>query len=248
MRAFFAALVVLCTLSSAIAEEVVAGLSRDQVSITATFDGSDLFIYGAVKRDEPMNDEVPLEVIITVSGPSLPVSVRKKDRRFGIWVNTDSAELAGAPSYYAVVTTAPLSEVLSPAADLRHRITAARAIKSLYFDQGDFSEALLRIRAENGLYVNLEGAVKFREQTLFSTELALPSNLVEGDYLAKFFLTRNGEVVDVHTQMIPVKKVGLERWIYNLAHQQPLVYGLLSLFIAISAGWLASAFFRYLRF
>jgi hypothetical protein len=39
----------------------------------------------------------------------------------------------------------------------------------------------------------------------------------------------------------------LERWIYNLAHAYPLIYGILSLTIAIIAGWLASAVFRYIR-
>ena len=46
---------------------------------------------------------------------------------------------------------------------------------------------------------------------------------------------------------IDVRKVGIERWIYNLAHEKPLIYGLLSLFIAIVAGWSASAVFRYIR-
>jgi hypothetical protein len=44
-----------------------------------------------------------------------------------------------------------------------------------------------------------------------------------------------------------VKKVGLERFLYNLSRQQPLIYGLLSLAIAILAGWLASSFFRMIR-
>jgi hypothetical protein len=35
--------------------------------------------------------------------------------------------------------------------------------------------------------------------------------------------------------------------IYTLAHERPLVYGLLSLFIAIAAGWMASALFRAIR-
>jgi hypothetical protein len=32
------------------AEEIVLGLSSDEVAITATFDGSDILIFGAVKR------------------------------------------------------------------------------------------------------------------------------------------------------------------------------------------------------
>ena len=44
-----------------------------------------------------------------------------------------------------------------------------------------------------------------------------------------------------------MRKVGLERWIYNLAHERQLIYGILSLVIAIAAGWMASAVFRYMR-
>jgi hypothetical protein len=35
--------------------------------------------------------------------------------------------------------------------------------------------------------------------------------------------------------------------LYNLAHQRPATYGLLSLAIAIFAGWSAAAVFRVIR-
>lgn len=94
------------------AEEVVLGLSKDKVAITATFEGSEILIFGAVKREEPIPD-VPLDVVIAVAGPSEPVTVRRKDRRFGIWVNTDVVVLDSAPSFYAVATTGPLDKVMS---------------------------------------------------------------------------------------------------------------------------------------
>ena len=46
---------------------------------------------------------------------------------------------------------------------------------------------------------------------------------------------------------IDVHKVGIERWLYNLAHERPVFYGLLSLAIAIFSGWAAAAAFRLLR-
>ncbi|MDO9525986.1 MAG: TIGR02186 family protein, partial [Gemmobacter sp.] len=39
----------------------------------------------------------------------------------------------------------------------------------------------------------------------------------------------------------------LERFLYWLAIEQPLAYGILSLVIAVVAGWGASAVFRLLR-
>jgi len=55
------------------AEEIVLGLSRDEVAITATFEGSEILIFGAIKREKPIPDEGELGVIVTVAGPSMPL-------------------------------------------------------------------------------------------------------------------------------------------------------------------------------
>lgn len=231
-------------------EQVVAGLSQEAISITTNFDGSEILIYGAVRREAPPPGIDPMEVIVTVQGPIRPVTVRRKDRRFGIWVNTDASQIDAAPTFYAVQTSVPMARALSQTEDLRHRVSipmAIRAVGTGLLDQGSFTEALIRIHSADGAYQLNEGAVRFREQTLFDTSVRLPANLTEGDYTARIFLTRAGAVVDVFEQTIPVRKVGLERLIYALAHDRPLVYGIVSLAIAIFAGWLASAVFRYIR-
>ena len=221
------------------------GLSQDSVSITASFDGSDILIFGAVSRTAPEPvDQGDLGVIIAVSGPDQSVSVFRKSRRFGIWVNTEEVEVDRAPSFYAVATSAPLADVLRDTEDLRNAITIPRAIRSVgadVSDSGAFTEALIRIRAKESLFQVNEGGVDLEQDTLFRTSFRLPANLIEGDYLARIFLTRGGRIIDEHSTVIPVQKVGLERWLYNLAHVQPFLYGLLSLVIAVAAGWAASA-------
>jgi uncharacterized protein (TIGR02186 family) len=240
------------TARGAPAEQVVAGLSQSSVSITAQFQGSEILVYGAVKRDAPSPDTPPLEVIITVEGPATPVTVRRKERRFGLWINREAVQVDRAPSFYAVSTTAPLRLVLSETEDLRHRITIPRAIRSIgtaaeAADAPSFTEALIRIRTALGAYVLNEGDVRLAEDTLFRTDVALPANLTEGDYRVRIFLTRGGAVVDTLESTIDVRKAGLERWLTSLARNQPLIYGLLSLAIAVVAGWSASAAFRFLR-
>lgn len=234
-------------------EEVVAGLSQNRVAITANFDGSEILIFGAVKRDSPPPDaEGPLEVIITVAGPSRPVTVRRKEKRYGIWINVDSVDVDLAPSFYAVATSGPLADVLSNVEDLRHKVSIPNAIRSVGVasvvpDAENFIDAIIRIRTDNHLYQMREGTVTVSDETLFNTSIALPSNLTEGNYATRILLTRGGQVVDNYETVIYVQKVGLERWVYALAHERPLIYGLLSLTIAIFAGWLASTVFRYIR-
>jgi uncharacterized protein (TIGR02186 family) len=234
------------------AERVVAGLSQSAVSITAQFQGSEILVYGAVKRDAPSPAEPPLEVIVTIEGPASPVIVRKKDRRAGLWINTEAVEIDRAPSFYAIATTAPLAAVLTETEDLRNRISIPRAIRAVGAaseaeDAPAFTEALIRIRRASGAYLLAEGSVTLTEDTLFRTDVALPANLTEGAYRVRIFLTRGGAVVDAVERMIDVRKEAVERWLTNLARNQPLVYGLLSLAIAVLAGWGASAAFRYIR-
>ncbi len=231
------------------AQEIVFGLDQESIGISATFDGVDLQIFGAIKRDAPLIGG-DLGIIIAVSGPLKPITVRKKDRRLGIWVNTEASEIEAAPSFYAVATSAPMSDLLNDAEDLTHSITLPRVIRSMETiggGTGDFTDALIRIRAGEGLYQTLENTISFRESTLFNTTISLPANLTEGDYPTRIFLTRDGQVVDMLQTSILVEKVGLERILYNLAHEKAALYGLLSLSIAIAAGWLASAVFTAFR-
>ena len=233
-------------------ETVVAGLSQDRIDITANFDGSDLLIYGAVKRLEPMPSTSRLEVIITVEGPTSSQKVRRKSRRFGIWINTDAVVIDSAPSYYAIATTAPFADIIADTEDLRHSISIPRAIRSVgapqtVADSQTFTDALIRLREARGLYSLHEGGVSLADQTLFRADVDLPANLVEGNYKTRIFLLRDKAIVDLFERTIYVRKVGLERWLFRLANQQPATYGLLALVVAALAGWAASAGFALMR-
>ncbi|KHQ55071.1 Membrane protein [Mameliella alba] len=233
------------------AEQVVLGLSKEIVQISTDFDGSDILIFGAIKRETPIEAE-PLQVIVSVAGPQQPVTVWRQARRFGIWVNAHAVEVDAAPSFYAIATSAPWARVISETEDLRHKVSIPRAIRSVGApmdvpDAQSFTEAVIRIRTREGTYQLLENTVTVREQTLFDTAISMPANLTEGSYPTRIFLTRGGRVINTYETEIEVRKVGLERWLYVLSRQQPFVYGLMSLFIAIAAGWGASTAFRILR-
>ena len=234
------------------AEQIVAGLSQTEVSINANFAGSEIIVYGAVKRDAPAPKNPRLEVIVTVEGPADPLIVRKKDRRFGIWVNAESVQIDLAPSFYAVATTGPLSEILTDAENLRYQITVPSEIRAVGIAQqtdnsSDFIAALLRIREDEGRYRIAEGAVELTDSTLFRADVVLPANLTEGDYRVRMYITRGGMVIDAQDQVIAVQKQGLERFVNRLSKSQPLIYGLLSLAMAVAAGWGASTAFRFFR-
>ena len=233
-------------------EAIVAGLSQSRVSITANFEGTEILIYGAIKREEPIPTRERLHVIVTVEGPSTPITVRKKERVAGLWINTDSVKIDRAPSFYAVATTGPLKSILSETENLRHQITIPRAIRAVGIsgqasDAPGFVDALIRVREDAKRYRLAERTVQLSEDTLFRTDVVLPANLIEGNYRVRIFLTRGGVVIDNMERRINVRKEGMERFLFNLSREEPLIYGLVSLLLAVVAGWGASALFRLIR-
>ena len=233
-------------------EQIVAGLSRDNIGITTSFDGSQILIYGAIKRQAPEPEDQKLAVIVTLEGPLGPVLIRRKSREFGIWVNTASVGVASAPSYYAVATSGPLDKILDRRVDVQQRISIPMAMRAfsgplLVQNTQPFTQAMIRIRERQGLYQLETGGVRLVENTLFRADFSLPANLTEGEYKTRIFLLRDGKLVDQYQSAISVNKVGLERWLYTLSHQHAALYGLLSLAVAVIAGWAAAAIFRFIR-
>jgi uncharacterized protein (TIGR02186 family) len=248
-----AALILLASPLVADTERVVAALSQNAVSITTDFAGSEIFVYGAIERDWlPDDADDNLDVIITISGQREPVVIRKKARALGIWGNTEKVVVDKAPSFYAVATTGLMSDILTRVEDRRHQISVERAIRLVGVageveTPGDFSEAVVRLRRASGVYFERIGEIDQIGNSLFQTRVKLPANIVEGDYLTRVFILREGRVLDNFQTGITVRKVGLERFIYNLAHEHSLIYGILSVLIALLAGWVASEGFRVLR-
>ncbi len=234
-------------------ETVVVDLSQNRVEITATYSGSDIFVFGAVKRDTPLPPGTgPLDVAIVIEGPLETVTVRKKEKKFGIWVNSDAVEVQDAPSFFTIATTRPLEEMLNEGERRDYAIGLDFAVRpqpqsEVESDLESFADAIVRIRKANGLYSEREGLINLTEDTLFEADILLPANLVEGDYTARIYLVRDKNIVADAAVEIVVRKAGLEAWLYDLSRNNALLYGLMSLFVALVAGYGASEIFRRLR-
>lgn len=246
-------LVLLCLALPAQADEtIVTGLSQNRVAINANFDGSNILIYGAVKRDAPAPKGARLDVIVTLEGPSAPLTIRRKERVAGIWLNRSAVRIDSAPSFYAVATTGKLADILSETDDLRYQISLPQVIRATGIaseaeNAQDFVTALQRIGRNEDRYRLIENRVQLVQETLFRTDIALPSNLADGNYKVRLFILRGGKVLDDQERYIIVRKAGLERYLFNMAHEQPFLYGVISLLLAAIAGWAASEAFRIMR-
>lgn len=235
------------------AQELVTGISTENIALTANFTGSEVLVFGAIRRDAPIPPgQSPVDVVITLTGPDRNVVVRRKDRRFGIWLNAEEIVVRRVPSYYAMAGTRPIAEILSETERLRYEIGLEQTVRRTgahpdVADTAPFTQALVRLRLEDGLFVDKPDGVDLAQETLFQTRFRLPTNLVEGSYTTDFFLVRDKAVISSGAMTITVQKEGIERWLYNLSQQRPLLYGLMSVAIALFCGWTAAWAFAYAR-
>src|SRR5690242_13029400 len=95
--------------TNAAAEDLVSGLSQDQIQITSNYAGSDIVVFGDIESAESAPVPGGRDVVVVVRGPDADFVVRRKARVAGIWLNRDKIALYGMPGYYYVASARPLA-------------------------------------------------------------------------------------------------------------------------------------------
>lgn len=239
--ALFFAVWLLCWVHPARAEGLVADLTSHLIAITTGFTGASVVLFGAT--------DGPGDVIVAVRGPDREMAVRRKSRVAGIWINTQEVTFSNVPSFYAIASSRPIVEILSPAAAAFYRLgvanlrlVASTPAPSVVVDA--FRSALEQEQQQVGLFSERMGKVDFLGERLFRTTIAFPSNVPTGTYLVEVFLVRDKDVVGGQTTPLVVSKVGVDAAVFEFSERQPGFYGAIAVLTAIMAGWIASLPFR----
>ena len=225
----------------AVAASLVADLSNHLIAITTGFTGTDVLLFGAKEGEG--------DVVVIVRGPTSNISVRKKSRVAGIWMNTDRVTFSNVPSFYAVASSAPLADIAPPTLLARHQIgfnqLKVQAPATVDPDRmRDFRAALIRRQQRAGLFMREAGEVSFLGNTLFRTNVYFPANVPVGVYLVEVLLLQNGNVTGAQTTPLIISKVGFGAELFDFAHQRAAIYGLIAILISLVAGWLPHILLR----
>ncbi|MCW5725134.1 MAG: TIGR02186 family protein [Maricaulaceae bacterium] len=236
---------------------IVAALTREVVEIRSDFTGADLILYGAARGLREDDD-----IIVVVRGPLSDLRVMRKQRRFGIWVNSAPVRFEDVPDYYAVAATRPLREVGTFTALRRSgigldnlrlsapdterietRFGAEVVVSEIGEEIAEYRGAIARTRLREGVFAETPGGVEVLEGGLFRALVKLPAATPVGVYTVEVYLFRGGAPAAARSTALTVRKAGLEQAIYEWAHQRPRLYGLAAVIMALLAGWGAAAVF-----
>ena len=230
--------------STARATGFIADLSHHLIAITTAFTGSNVLLFGAL-------DEAGGDVVVVVRGPESEATVRRKSRIGPVWLNTDELTFANAPAFYAVAASGRLAAIMDLDDRVRFRIGTENlglrpmdGVERSPAELDSFRDALVRNKARDDLYAIEVAPIRFLGDRLFRTTLSFPANVPPGNYQVEVLQLDEGTVVAAQTSVLVISKVGLEAEIFDAARTAPALYGLVSVLLAIGAGWTAGVVFK----
>lgn len=238
-----AALLLALSLSpcAALGETLATDLTSHLIAITSGFSGDSVVLFGAT--------DGPGDIVVNVRGPGRAMTVRRKSRILGVWINTEAVTFVDVPEFYFVAASRPLDEIVSPATAARYRLGVgnlplATEMPAPPTEVDMFAAALVRGQREAGLFSEEVGKVAFLGERLFRTTIAFPSNVPTGVYNVDVLLIRDRKVVATQTTPLTISKAGLAAAVVAFASRRPGLYGAIAVLVAVVAGWLASLPFR----
>jgi uncharacterized protein (TIGR02186 family) len=229
-----------------------AAVAEEQITVSSDYRGSYVTVFGVNPDRRGRGD-----IVVVVRGPSESAVVLRKRRVWGLWINGDPVRFAQAPSFFAVLSNRPVRDIATPQSIWQYQLdpAASAQLDSAVPASGDpsaYRQALVRLRRDQGLYQwysgraspERRGGLTMYQGGLFRAVVRLPANAPIARYHADTYLFRDGRLISSQRIPISISRVGIERRIHDLATAASWAYGVLTVLLALFAGWIAALIFR----
>jgi uncharacterized protein (TIGR02186 family) len=235
------------------AERLVTSISRHQVMVNSNFTGTSIVLFGTIEPDNinARRRGSSYDLVVTVSGPKQTIVARRKERVLGIWTNTASRTFVNVPSYLAVLSTQPFDKFADDFTLQKNQISIEHILlpEKVGPDIGNatddpFRANFVRLKSEQGLYVQKTNGVTLLTPTVFRAEIPLTAEAPIGNYNVEVKVFTEGALLSRANSAFEVIKVGFEQFVATAARDYGLLYGLATAAMALMTGWFASVVFR----
>jgi uncharacterized protein (TIGR02186 family) len=213
---------------------------------------ADLFFNGALLH---VRGTIPAghEAAVDCSGAEGRLSLRRKGKVWGLlWMNTGEVVFDGVPSLYLLCTSVPLSR-LAPAEVLGRLRAGLDALESRAAYTGPAGEGrtlfgeMVHLKTGEGLFAVAEGAARLKPGTGGTLDVAadlfLPARTPPGDYRVRLLSFQGGDGSVVAETTVVLRQTGFAAFTSRMAHERGLLYGIVSVVLAIAAGMLTGFVF-----
>ena len=235
-------LLLLALTTFAAAAPVELKLDKSTIEIGTFYNGTTVQAAGTVPAGS--------EAVVRVLGKDEELHLKKKGKVGGLlWMNTGDLTIEHAPRIYMLYGAASAEAVLADPKlgvsldSLRDKVKILPEDE----DQKFFFNEFIKMKKHDAVYAEFPGSVTYKDQAggdrQFQVNLQIPPRMGEDDYSIEVLAVRDGQIIGQAASGLQVKMVGFPEQLSRLAFQRSLLYGVLSVLIAVAGGFFMGALF-----
>jgi putative transmembrane protein Alph_Pro_TM len=238
-----------------------AQVQTRRVTISLTFSGQDVFLFGRIMPGTQ-------RMLAVMEGPPADeVRLMEQGRVGPFWLGVRQYKVTGVPAVYLVNVAGPLcDESLTCAHPVTHAVwndlptsaglmlgqDAIRARAHVVALSGSLApgeaERVLgdywQLQARRDLYMMRSYAIRINPDGVFYHRFALPIQAPEGKYRITTYFFAGDRLLGAAENELFLRKSGFVAWLSRLAEREAFSYGVFTVLIALTAGWLAGTVFK----
>jgi uncharacterized protein (TIGR02186 family) len=231
-------------------QQVVTAASKNLVEIGLSYHGDEIHFFGV----SPVRD---CDLIIRLTAEkSEEVKLSVKGRVGPFWMSVKQYDVTDSPFMYKIHSTKPIEQIVSPetAQELELGYVAVQKKMKLHLARGNAApddaakvfKGLVKIKEDANLYNIIADPkrLEIAEGRLFKHYFRFPPAATEGRYVVESFAFKEGQLLGYGKDVIQIKKVGLEHWLTEVSQNQPVLFGIMAVLIALGAGLLVGMIFK----
>jgi len=221
-------------------------ISPDRIQIGSFYNGAEVKVSADVASCDG--------AAIVLAGNEDRVELNRKGRIAVIWMNVARISISGLPGVYILACSDSLDNICSREmqAKLRLGVVSLETLAEFHSDQplaGNEFDEFLKLKVHNGTY-NMNNEIELKSSSAgklkLSSVLPIPSVMPPGRYDIQLYCFRQGELIYEETSNVEIERIGLPRFMMDLANKHAAVYGLLAIVAAMVFGVVMGIVFSYL--
>lgn len=172
------------------------------------------------------------------------VTLNRKGRVAGIWLNVAQVEVSNVPNVYILAASDKLENICSPEVQKQlglgveylrgqMKFTCEKPLSGTEFDE------FLKLKTSGGTY-NVDINIKLKDsgpgRQEVSAILPVPATVPPGTYNVLLYCFVDGKPVQRGTAELTIRRVGLAHLMADMAYNKSALYGVMAIVVAMLVG------------
>ncbi len=226
---------------------LTVAVNQDHINIGFFYHGSTVTVKGI---SDPGSD-----LIIKVTSSYGHQSLRKKEKVAGlVWLNGGALKFDHVPTLYSLHSTKKINDILSEVERDKYVIgygslggttliqpVADKAEKTKWFNE------FIKFKEDSKLYCNSFGDISVKtngKEQDYYVLIPWPYQATPGEYIITVYAAKDQKVVETAESKVIVEQVGLVKAFAEMAKNSAVLYGIISIVVALVAGFVVGLIFR----